>query len=198
MVPYAPDDVVEFLVDGPSSLLALFGDLKRYADGRAISLARTIELVREAEERGWVEVYMLSPTEARRPSVAERAAAEASYRASSTDESTDYRIDEIGLWCRLSDLGRERWRELPGNWPVSVAALVKIRETFRGSQRIVVVEAPEAAQAESTLDAWKREHPNVHAESSRLVEHPIAYELRSGVVVREGVRIVAEFHRSVD
>lgn len=108
-------EILDCLVDAPSSFAALFGEIERRR-GRA-KIADLMDAVQQLETLGLIKAGILND-ENRLHAMTQEDFAFGQQRYSKWLPQADYSElsgDEIGLWIELSKAGREKWRVWAGS-----------------------------------------------------------------------------------
>jgi hypothetical protein len=102
-------DLLDLLVDGPSHIAGLYGSYVKHVE--AVPVDALTQMVRQLEDCGLIRLWFQDAGDSRPATPSERDRALAAYEAElrSADLESLYH-DEIGLWCEITDRGRERWR----------------------------------------------------------------------------------------
>lgn len=191
-------DLLDLLVDGPSSFAALYGALVRHWGYPAhTEISMVLEATRGLEAEGAVLSWQMAEDgRFHKPTEAEFADDLAAYqRWLPGAQFEELSLDEVGLWYELTEMGRERWRlecrrtegPIEGRWTVDDEV----------EARTIVVQAKTAAVAEGVLQDWLSSHPKV-LPVAKHIEFVPAFALRDGTVVSDGVKLVCEYDTRED
>ena len=188
------DDVLELLVNAPSSFAALFGYLSRGATTR-INVADLAAVLTEFEKRGWVRLCLLSGNGAFRPVTKEdlhRAIAEYSaWLDHATDSGIgvdELSLDEVGVWVELLPAGRKEWEQRSAPAPTSKGWVLD-QDAAAGT---VTINAKDVGSAERALLDWQRRQRGISVLPGSRVVEPIPPSSSTDGGVRLTVRYVIE------
>jgi hypothetical protein len=188
--------ILDLLMDGPSSFLALYGALATNCGyvGRPSHLMQSLA---GAEEKRWLEILKATGSGTlQRPSRTDRERAVRSYEALLASAEVDFSCDEVGLWFALTDAGRNecrRWfaedgetREPAGRWSLD--------EDAEGET--IVVHAETLELADEVVRRWLALNPGAALlPSPEIGERVEGFWLKSGEFSRGGFRVVRRFRR---
>jgi|GEM_PF-2457621 len=187
-------DLLDLLVEGPSSFAALYGALIRVCDyPRGLEVFQVMETLGSMEDRGWVQArQMFGDGSFGEATEEDRVRDEIAYQAwLPRAEFEELSTDEVGLWYLITPEGRAEWKTWAGNddRPTEEWALDDLRE-----YRLLVVRARSLGVAEEVLRRWLSVHPEIELVArTRRVERIPAFRSRSSAVVNEGVEVVNEY-----
>lgn len=185
-------DVLDLLIDGPSSVAALYAALVRHKgyNRQRLDLGTLKRDLEEMEREGWLIAARMS--ESGMFSAVGNHDREAAFRRYAswlpTADLDDLALDEIGLWYELTDKGRGEWRRRAPICPEELERAWTIDEV--PSHGVVVVRAKTEALANEALQQWLTLNPHLRLDpSSTLISREPTFRLSNGTLVRDGVRI---------
>jgi len=185
-------DVLALLLDGPSSVAALYGALMHDCDyPRDLSVSEVLAALGELEHGGWATAYQMEMDGAggyHEPTDEERDADRAAYiQWLSGGAEQDFALDEIGLWYWVTDEGRsecQRWFQGATRSPSSVWMLDDSAE-----EQTITVHAEGPQEADAAIRQWLSSQPGVELIDGVPTLEPVdRFQTRGGNVVVNGVR----------
>jgi len=188
------DEVLELLVNAPSSFAALFGYLSRGATMR-IKVADLAAVLTEFEKRGWVRLHQMTSDGAFRLLGKEdlrRAVVEYSAWLDHAPDSglgvDELSLDEVGVWVEILATGRQEWEQRAGPERISESWVLD-QDSEAGT---LTISAKDVGSADRVLSDWQRRHPQSSLLSRSRVVEPIPASCGGGGGVRLTVRYVIE------
>jgi hypothetical protein len=188
-------DLLDLLVDGPSSFAAVYGALVRHCGYPSnLSVNKCFDALSEMERREWVTIRLMEPGGSfSPPSDIERARSEAAYQQWLPKAGrSDLSLDEVGLWWWIQEKGRREWEkwsasdDAPDAWAI---------DEYTEDQRLVV-SASDVQVAEEALRNWLSLDPAMQlVAGSRSVEPLPTATLRNGITISNGVRLHYRYQR---
>jgi hypothetical protein len=161
------DVVIDLLLQGPSSFAAMYGFIARMTK-QIPNVTRLLNLLKRMENERQIQIVILKPDgSAQRPSELDRVRAEQAYQKwlsslSRTQLSpAALAVDEVGLWCALTDIGRRTGsKHKDAGWALDVL----------DQEKIIRIRAETEEEAESVLHDWLARDPTLELiPSTRLV-----------------------------
>jgi hypothetical protein len=190
--------LLDLLVLAPSSVAGLYGWLLRAWEYPAGFDVRILwDALEGMEAQGWVTAWQTDPEQdgsvPHRPGDEERATTFAAYDQWLPGAAwEEFSYDPIGLWFEVTSEGRAAWQQGDGERTASQADLWML-DLDDATQTIVIHAATEDV-AHERLHWWLSEHPDMKVVfDSDRVEPVSSFTLRSGVMVRDGVRLVCRY-----
>lgn len=183
-------DTLDTLVHAPSSVAALYGTLVWLRGHDRVSAIDALRAALEALEReGAVAGAVMTPDgHFEEVSDAARARCWQEYaRWLPTADRGDLALDEVGLWYRVTDLGRQRWHSLESG---STNELWQVNDDRTAGR--LEVDASSEKIGEQALERWLASHPDVAVHEKTV--HAIAQvTLQSGQRIAPAVRISCHY-----
>jgi hypothetical protein len=191
------DQILDLLVDGPSSFAAMYSAIVRYSDlPEPPGVDVVLDTLYDMERRKLVCVQKMSGSgEFRSPSERDRTEAKKAYQAWLPKAlGTDLSFDKVGLWFKIEEEGRREWQrwsqrekhDIEGRWVLDEL----------GHSQTIVVRAQNSNLAEEVISRWLSANPDVELiQESKVVEPVSEFELRNGEVVTGGVKIGVSYRR---
>lgn len=181
-------ELVDLLVDGPSSFAGLYSAANRLlprASSERFSVDELWEAVTSMEASGWIKVQSMLPTGTwAEPTVRNREEALRRYRVwlphAAYDEMS---VDEVGVWLELQPKGRSEWAK----WSEAADASHKWTLDQSAETSTITVHASTAEDAEQALAEWLEQHPDIEIVSDTGVEPSAGFRLRDGAFVAGGI-----------
>jgi len=177
-------EILDCLVDAPSSFAALYGELGKRRRER-IDIERLFELILEAESNGWVRTVIMYDTDPPRTTTdKDRDRVLREYIEWLPEaEYDELSCDEVGFWMEITPTGRELWTEVAKPTPSAEWTLADDVRLHR-----VVVKAANLGLAEEAIMQWNRLYPE-NCVQHRSVRDLDWFELRSGNRVENGIEV---------
>lgn len=181
--------VLDLLVDGDASFAALYYGLFRHWGHRGIDVNEALEVLQHLEDRQLVRAMQMQPDGAFRPAVVadyERAKREYGLWLPEATAS-EVSVDEVGLWCQVTEHGRQAWSQWSGcsgddrnRWVLD----------DRADQAILEVRAEREDVAEAALERWFAAHGEIQevSDTRETVKIP-EFVMRDGTRVSDGVLV---------
>ena len=184
-------DLLDLLLNGPSSFAAVFGALRRHHRVSNVDwpIAQILSVLIDLEKAGHVKVSLMTESGPLVPTPAALARTLAAYESwLPTACPADLAVDEIGLWFELTPAGRVTWdrdaTEDAGQWSLDEDA----------EQGTLCIHAQTEHLARERLEWWLAQNPRTNVRDLR-VERVAAFILRTGVEVIDGVRLTCRYQR---
>ena len=188
------DGLLTTLIDSEAALATLLARLLDLELDPETPVSEVLRVLDRLEQGGLVKVGIWTSGSKigeppRAPTLDELRQERARYRT--LRDAADEVWPFIGLWYRLTPLGRDRWVDHIGARPLPEQSW-RIAES-RGEQTLVI-EAQSDAIAEHALAIWKRQNPERKLALANK-EKTVSFTLRDGTAVENGVR---RTYREVD
>lgn len=188
--------LLDLLVDGPSSFAALYSALRRHYGYGTLDVDVVADALRVMERLGWVRARQM--TEAggfRAVTDDDRAHAQAAYQRWLPQAVTsEVSLDDVGMWFELESMGRREWT----NWSKEQGGGPQPRWVLDdlSDSCTISIRADSAAAAENALRMWLSLNPGEELiEHSKAVEPLREFELRDKSVITNGVRLVCRYKK---
>jgi DNA-binding PadR family transcriptional regulator len=190
-------NLLDLLVDAPSSFAALYGGLVRHSGySTGIDVSLVLDTLLEMERRGWVTAtQMAADGSFHIPTAEERKHALLTYQTWLPKAVlNDLSLDEIGLWYELTAKGRLEWKQWidaeehvhPGRW-----TLDDLSDT-----QTLIIKAESIGASESALDWWLSQNPAYELVSNgKRTEAVSSFSLRDDTVISNGIKLVCQYQR---
>lgn len=189
--PTLGHQLLDLLVDGPSSFAALYSAanrLLRAATSPRFTVDDLWDALASMESSGWIKARLMLPSGTwKEPTGMDREGARRQYqdwlpRAAYEEMS----VDEVGLWFELQPLGRGEWTK----WSAAADESRKWVLDQDPKTSTITVHAASAEQAEHALEEWLGHHPDIELiAGTRDVEPSTGFRLRDGTFVEGGVSL---------
>lgn len=184
------DETLSLLMDGDSSVAAIYGWLVRQCGFSGLDVSHLIATLRNMERQGLVKATQMAEDGSfHEITEEERASDLVAYQAWLPGAPfEELSVDEVGLWYELTPEGREEWKRLffdeeqerQHRWSI----------LYRNDDQTVVVKAQSIEMAEEQLRRWLLSNPEMAlVSSSRNVEPISSFTLHGGSVVNDGVKL---------
>jgi hypothetical protein len=180
--------VLDVLVNAPSSVAALYGDLLFLCGYKPSVLNPLRHALDDLEKRGWVIAKLMTHEGQFEQQGRDRREPLWVRYASWLPEARreDLAVDEIGLWYALTDAGRAAWNA----WGGEPAAELWQLDDDPGASSITVT-AETSEKAERVLQHWlDTNHERVLCRRTVSVRD---VQLRNGLLIADGVQIVCSY-----
>lgn len=187
-------ELLDLLVNGPSSLAALYGDLRyNFGYSAGLSVQQLIDTLLNMERQGWVKATQMDEDGSfHSPTALERRRDLFAYQGWLPNAKFEgLALDEVGLWYEITSEGFAEWR----GWnkkeddPLNQWLLYDSNDT----QTITII-AKTLEVAEENLWWWLSCNESIKLiENSRTVEMVTAFTLRDGSVITNGVKLIYHY-----
>jgi DNA-binding PadR family transcriptional regulator len=192
-------DLLDLLVDGPSSLAALFGSLVRNCGRPAdLPISEVMDILFQMERDGWVRASQMDPDGIFHQPVTgpERLRDRVAYEKWLPNSRLhELSVDEVGLWYEITETGRAEWRRTSqGKQQTQSRWMI---DDLRESKKLVVY-ADKLETAKKALDLWLLQHRGIELkDETEAVVSGITFSTRNGTRIEDGVRITYEYELSL-
>lgn len=178
-------DLLDLLVDGPSHVAGLYRSYVKHVE--AVSVGDLAEMLRQLEAARLIRLWLQEAGKPVPASALERDRALSAYEAELDGADLDsFYHDEIGLWCDITGLGRERWKE--AGLKVELDGARWTLDEQRSTNTLTIMAETEHA-AERVLNWWLDRHGQ-RGPASEITIHVVPhFELRGGEHVQGGVKL---------
>jgi hypothetical protein len=189
--------LLDLLIDGPSSFAALFGALVRhYGYGPGLGVDTALDALSMMERKGSVRARKMTERGIfRDPTDEDRANARERYRAWLPGAAAeDLSLDEVGLWYEIEHKGRSEWKR----WSKEEEDQSRRRWVLDdvAHAHTILIQAEGVKAAEEALSGWLSSNPSIElVEDSKTIEPLHEFEMRDRTVVSNGVRLVCRYRR---
>lgn len=190
--------LLDLLVDGPSSFAALYGAANRFLrveDSARFVVEDLWEAVTGMEAAGWIKARLMLPTGTwAEPTELDRERARRQYERWLPDASYDeMSVDEVGLWLELQPRGRDEWKR----WSEAVEHSRKWVLDLDPKTSTITVTAETAEQGEQALAEWLEHRPDIElVADTRVVQPSGGFRLRDGTFVGGGINLRVTYRTS--
>lgn len=187
------DDLLALLVDGESSVAALYGALIRHCGHEpGLSVSRVMDALQQMDEDGWVEAWQMTPDGSFRRSTEEdiRSARLAYEKWLPDARFEELSLDEVGLWYKLTKQGRAELEARSGMKGPQVEHRWTIDHLAR--EQLIVVHADSLEVAQEALDQWMSRNADIEL-IAKSTGHIPYFQLRDGTTVADGVKLVCQY-----
>lgn len=183
--------LLDLLVDGPSSVAALYVGLQRFFPELHVDARGLLDLIRLLEDRGMIEAGHETANGIRLMPAAERAELEAAYqtRLAGMSSADDGAIDELGMWVRVTEAGRLAWRGDSRNVRERMSLWSVAQRPISGGLE-VTIHAVDEKLALDKLNEWLAGTSLL--ERTRRMDREAGFLLHDGTRIESGVALVVE------
>lgn len=190
-------ELLDLLVDGPSSFAALYGGLVRHCGyPTTLELPRIINALLEMEQRGWVKASQMAEDGSfHEPTEDERRSDLLAYQAWLPDAAfEDLSLDEVGLWYEITTEGRAEWKQ----WSPDAEGQSRPRWMLDdlSDTQTIRVQAKTIEAAEEGLRWWLSHNQGIDLVSNGKTVEPVSvFTLHDGTVITNGVELVYQYRK---
>ena len=177
--------ILSALIDDAEPFTQVFATCREIQS--EVTVAGVFAELARMRELGWVELVLTKPAPRRTSDDISLLPKEYEMYLRNPPPRPDF--DEIGLFCALTVLGRQIWRDLVRREPREGETLWRADEI--PPQQLYVVEAATADLAETRLTEFLTRRRA--QEQSREVNRAVRFELNDGTVVENGVRLSVRY-----
>ncbi len=186
-------NLLDLLIDGPSSFAALYGGLVRhcgYTTGLDVSIVA--DALVDMEHMKWVKAWQMADDGSfREPTDDERKNSLCAYQKwLHKTKFEDLSLDEIGLCYEITDKGRAEWRQLAGDKEHKEPWMIDDLQ----DKQTIVIQAETEELADRALAWWLSYNPEINLISNSKSIEPISnFKLSDGTVIHEGIKVVYRY-----
>jgi hypothetical protein len=190
-------NLLDLLVDAPSSFAALYGGLVRhcgYSSGLDVTLVADTLL--EMERREWVTAKQMADDGSfHLPTTEERKHDLLEYQAWLPNAAfNELSLDEVGLWYELTANGRAEWKQWIDDEEQNHSRKWTLDDL--SDTQTLIIQAESLEVAELTLRWWLSHNAAVELLSdSKSIEPVSAFTLRDGTVVTDGIKLICRYQK---
>lgn len=190
-----PHQLLDLLVDGPSSFAALYSAANRLyprASERRYSVGEIWDVLASIEKVGWTKARRMLPAGTwEEPTDLQRVQARRQYQDWLPGaDFGEMSVDEVGLWFEIEPRGRTEWSK----W-------AEASEGFRTwvldqdpEMATITVHAENLERADQALAEWLAHHPEMEVvPESRMVQPSPGFQLRNERFVQGGVHLCVAY-----
>jgi hypothetical protein len=196
--PTLGHQLLDLLVDGPSSFAALYSAanrLLRVAASPRFTVEQMWEALARMEAAGWIKARLMLPAGTwKEPDGLDRERARRQYqdwlpRAAYEEMS----VDEVELWFELQPVGRSEWTK----WSEAADESGKWVLDQDPETSTITVRAAHTERAEQALIEWLGRHLDIElVEDTRVVQPSAEFRLRDGTLVEGGIRLGVTYRKT--
>jgi hypothetical protein len=193
-------NLLDLLVDAPSSFAALYGGLIQHCGYPAgISVSLVLDTLLEMEHQGWVKAtQMAEDSILHNPTEEDRKRDLVAYQTWLPNATfQELSIDEVGLWYELTTEGQIEWRR----WVDSEEREASPRwmlDDLSGTQTLII-EAVNLDVADRVLRWWLSNNMTISlVGSSKSIETVSSFVLRDGTVIHGGIKLICRYQNLVE
>lgn len=187
-------NLLDLLIDGPSSFAALYGGLVRHCGySTGLDVFIVADALLSMEHMMWVKAWQMAddgsfhePTDDERKNnlpIYQKWLPRAKFEELS--------LDEIGLWYEIKDEGRAEWRRWTGDKEREEPWVIDdLRDT-----ETIIIQAETEGIADRALAWWLSHNPEINlVNGSESVELIPDFRLHDGTVISNGIKLVWQYH----
>lgn len=190
-------ELLDLLVDGPSSFAALYGGLIRHCGyPRGLDVARVMNTLAEMGQLGWVKAAQMAEDGSfHEPIEDERRSDLLAYQAWLPHAvSEEFSLDEVGLWCEITTEGRAEWKHC--SYDEEEKNRLRWMLDDLSDTQTITVQAETVEIALERLRWWLSYNQDIDlVSSSKSIEPISAFTLRDGTTVTNGVRLSYQYRK---
>lgn len=190
-------EILDLLVDGPSSFAALYSAwCQHYATSASRpSVGELWEVTSGLEIAGWIRSSLMHPDRTwTSPSDQERRSVRRQYERWLPEAPfEDMSVDEVGMWFEIQPIGRGEWQKWAGTeqrgprWVLDLDA----------EAAAITVRGEDLETAEKALREWLDQAPTIElVADSRVIEPCRGFRLRDGTFVPDGIKLVYRYRET--
>ena len=196
--PTLTSQLLDLLVDGPSSFAALYSAANRLLRGampRLFTVEELWEALASMEAADCIKARLMLPAGTwQEPTDLDRERARRQYQAwlprAAYDEMS---VDEVGLWFEIQPRGHTEWTR----WSEAADQVRNWVLDQDSETATITVHAASAERAEQVLDEWLRHHPGIELVADTHVVQPSpGFRLRDGTFVEGGISLRAMYRET--
>jgi hypothetical protein len=188
-------NLLDLLIDGPSSFAALYGGLLRhfsYSEQPEISLV--MQVLSDLEQEGFIKAWLMANDGCfREPESKDRSGFESAYyKWLPNAKVEELCVDEVGLWYELTPKGRSEWQRLVnGDMEYSRQWVIDDEREIH----TIIIRASTIETAQAGLRWWLSYNSEFRLVSGSESVEPIPdFSLHDGTVISRGIKIVCQYH----
>ena len=190
-------EILDLLVDGPSSFAALYSAWCQHYAPVALrpSVGELWDVTSGLERADWIKSSLMHSDQTwATPSDEERRSVRRQYEEWLPEAPfEDMSVDEVGLWFEIQPLGRSEWQHWAGmekrgpQWVLDLDA----------EAAAITVQAEDLQTAEKALNEWVQQAPAIElVPDSRVIEPCRGFRLRDGTFVPDGIKLVHRYRET--
>jgi hypothetical protein len=190
-------NLLDLLVDAPSSFAALYGGLVRHCGySPGVDVAVVLDALLEMERREWVKAKQMADDGSFRvPTPTERNANLLAYQEWLPNaDFKELSVDEVGLWYEITDDGRVEWKQRVDDDEKTGSHRWTL-DDFSENQTLVI-RAASLEVAQGILRWWLSKNPEVELENdSQDIQLGSEFTLHDGTAVADGIELSYRYRK---
>jgi hypothetical protein len=191
------NNLLDLLVDGPSSFAALYAGLIRHCGyPQSLSVSLVGETLLEMEKLELVKAQQMASDGSFHPVTDEERQCDLiAYQVQlPTADLNDVSMDEIGLWYELCPKGRGEWRQWIDAQDRNEMTLWTLDDYSESHTVVIKAQTLEVAQVK--LQWWLSINTDVELISnSRMIQTIQEFTLQDGTVVHNGIKLSYQYSK---